>query len=88
MFPDAVTERGQKHLIELMKLMEQGHKAELIFTIQRQDAIAFTIAQDIDPEYFLLFKKAMDKGLIVTPAVVVIDENEVKLTNQLLPLYF
>ncbi len=86
MFPDAITERGQKHLKELMKLMDQGHKAELLFTIQREDAVAFTIAKDIDPEYFLLFRKAIEQGLVVTPALVIINENEVKLTNQLLPL--
>ena len=86
MFPDAVTERGQKHLLELMKLMEQGHKAELIFTIQRDDAVAFSAAEDIDPDYARLFKKAVRQGLIVTPVVVSIDEHEVKLTDRILPV--
>lgn len=36
-FPDAVSERAQKHIRELMLLMQQGHSAELVFTIQRND---------------------------------------------------
>ena len=86
MFPDAVTERGQKHLKEMMKLLSRGHKAELIFTIQRNDVEAFAPADDIDPEYGKLLREAVGKGLIVTAAVVAVDRKEVKLTKKILPL--
>lgn len=78
-FPDAVTERGQKHLTEMMKLIDQGHTCELIFTVQRSDVDLFSVAEDIDPEYGKLFKKAVDKGLIVTPALVELSQQEIKL---------
>lgn len=87
LFPDAVTERGQKHIKELMKLMEQGHKAELIFTIQRQDVQGFAPAEDIDPEYAKLLRQAIKKGLIVSPVIVVIDQNEVYLTQKTLKVF-
>ena len=85
-FPDAVTERGQKHLIELMKLIDGGHKAELIFTIQRSDVKAFSIAGDIDPKYKKLFDQAVLKGLIIKPVLVEINRDGIRLSQKILPL--
>ena len=85
-FPDAVTERGQKHLKELMKLIEQGHKAELIFTIQRNDVDAFSIAKHIDPTYHKLFDQAVKAGVIITPVLVELTRTEIKLSSNILPL--
>ncbi|RYZ67324.1 MAG: DNA/RNA nuclease SfsA, partial [Proteobacteria bacterium] len=48
MFPDAETTRGQKHLQELMKLVDEGHTAEILFTIQRNDCEHFAPAHLID----------------------------------------
>ena len=84
LFPDAVTERGQKHLREMMELLEQGHRAELIFTVQRGDVTAFAAAKDIDPEYAKLLSLAKKKGLIISPVLVEIDRNEVFLTRKIL----
>lgn len=86
MFPDAVTERGQKHLIELMDLMKKGHTAELIFTVQRSDVKVFAPAEKIDPEYARLLIEAKKKGLIVTPVVVFIDQTEIYLTKKIIEL--
>lgn len=84
LFPDAVTTRGQKHIRELMDLLDQGHKAELIFTIQRSDVTAFAAAKNIDPEYARLLGLAQKKGLIISPVVVSIDQNQVVLTDKIL----
>lgn len=86
MFPDAVTERGQKHLREMMELMKQGHKAELLFTIQRTDVEAFAAAQEIDPEYAKLLDEAIKKGLIVSPTIVEIDQTQIFLTQKRVPV--
>lgn len=86
MFPDAVTERGQKHLRELMALKEQGHSVEIVFTIQRNDAESFATADDIDPEYGRLLREAQAKGVIVTPVVVNLSDTEVSLSNKILPI--
>ena len=83
-FPDAVTERGQKHIKEMMKLIEQGHKAELIFTVQRNDVKGFAPAEEVDPEYAKLLNQAIKKGLIVSPVVVDINQDEVKFTKKVL----
>jgi sugar fermentation stimulation protein A len=85
-FPDAVTERGQKHLIEMMKLIDEGHTCELIFAIQRNDVKYFSAAAEIDPEYAKLLSKAEKKGMIISPLICDITADGVVLTNQLLKL--
>lgn len=85
-FPDAVTERGQKHLRELMALMEQGHSAEIVFTVQRHDCGSFAPADDIDPEYGQLLREAHQKGLKVSPLVVDLTPESVELSETVLPL--
>lgn len=62
-FPDAVTTRGQKHLRDLMQLKSQGHGAEIVFVIQRQDCSTFSPADDIDPEYGRLLREAIKAGV-------------------------
>ena len=65
LFPDAVTERGQKHLQELMGLMKQGHEAEIVFVIQRNDVTKFAAAKDIDPDYAKLLEEfVVNKGIV------------------------
>jgi len=51
MFPDAVTVRGTKHLLELLSLKQAGFEAVVLFCVQRQDGHSFTAAHHIDPEY-------------------------------------
>ena len=85
-FPDAVTERGQKHLIEMMKLIDEGHRSELIFTIQRNDVDYFSVADHIDSRYAELFQKALKKGLIVTPVLVDFDQHKTELSRKVLKI--
>ncbi|MCB0390092.1 MAG: DNA/RNA nuclease SfsA [Bdellovibrionales bacterium] len=65
-FPDAVTTRGQKHLIELMKWVDSGHTSEIVFVIQRTDCDQFSPAKEIDPEYARLLTEAKNKGVIIS----------------------
>ena len=51
-FPDAKTTRGSKHLIELGEMSKQGHDCYLVYLIQRKDIDIFSIAKDIDEEYY------------------------------------
>lgn len=78
-FPDAVTTRGQKHLRELIKAVDNGHSAEIVFVIQRTDCQQFLPAQHIDPEYAKLLKKAHKKGVRITPYACLIDKNKIQL---------
>jgi sugar fermentation stimulation protein A len=64
-FPDAVTERGQKHLRELELLADQGHRAEIFFVVQREDCKTFRPCDEIDPTYGKLLREVSKKGVEV-----------------------
>ena len=48
-FPDAVTKRGARHLVELANMMAAGHRAVMLFLVQIGSAQRFMLARDIDP---------------------------------------
>ena len=64
-FPDAVTERGLKHLNELIEAKNRGFDIYLAFIIQREDCKNFKIAEDIDPKYKKLLTFALKNKLKV-----------------------
>jgi sugar fermentation stimulation protein A len=51
MFPDAPTERGARHVLELAKALDDGYKAAVLFVIQRDDAHMFKPNDDLDPKF-------------------------------------
>jgi len=66
-FPDAVTQRGQKHLLELMTLAAAGNRVACFYLVQRSDAACFAPADFIDPDYARLFWQAVDRGVEMWP---------------------
>ena len=64
-FPDAVTERGLKHINELLAAKKKGFDIYLAFVIQREDCKKFKIAADIDPNYKKLLTVALKNNLKV-----------------------
>ncbi len=66
LFPDTVTKRGQKHLIELKELIPES-KSVLILCITRKDACFFAAGDDADPLYGSLFNESVTAGMIVIP---------------------
>jgi len=64
-FPDSVTARGTKHLGELAAMVELGHRAVMVYLVQRTDCTAMALAGDIDPAYAAAFAKARAAGVEV-----------------------
>jgi sugar fermentation stimulation protein A len=62
-FPDAVTARGAKHLDELAAAVAQGHRAVMLYVVQRGDCDRLAMASDIDPTYATALARAMDAGV-------------------------
>jgi sugar fermentation stimulation protein A len=66
LFPDTVTERGQKHLVELMALLPEA-RAVLVPCLSRGDVTRFAPGDAADPRYGALFRQALDAGVEVLP---------------------
>ncbi|WP_019223307.1 DNA/RNA nuclease SfsA [Bartonella rattaustraliani] len=62
-FPDTETKRGTRHLEELIKIVQQGKRAVMLYIIQREDCSAFTICHDLDPTYGRKFNLALESGV-------------------------
>ena len=88
-FPDSITTRGSKHLIELSKTVNKNIDCYLIYLIQRSDITKFKIAKDIDSEYyknslvakkngvkFIAFScKVDEKGIEIIKEIKIVDDN-------------
>ena len=68
LFPDTVTERGQKHLEELTALLPDS-RAVLLPCLSRDDVSRFAPGDQADPRYGELFRQALDAGVEVLPCV-------------------
>lgn len=86
LFPDAVTTRGTKHLRELMAMVEQGHRAVLVFCVQHSGAQSVGPADDIDPVYGQTLREAMDAGVEVLAYGCDLSAEEINLKSAL-PFY-
>lgn len=62
-FPDSVTTRGAKHLNELANMVTLGHRAVMLYLVQRTDCTRFSLAQDIDPKYHAAYIAARAAGV-------------------------
>lgn len=79
-FPDCVTSRGAKHLLELADMVRAGHRAVMLYLVQREDCDHFRVAADLDPTYALGLERARLAGVEaycwgckVTPQGICID---------------
>lgn len=62
-FPDAVTERGLKHIRELVALKKAGKRAVLFFLVVREGSLTMRPAKEIDPKYDRALREAAAEGL-------------------------
>jgi sugar fermentation stimulation protein A len=80
-FPDAPTERGVKHVRELMQLCLKGYRTAVVFVSQRSDTRSITTNDDIDPVFGEELRKAKAGGVElygmnckVTPTTISLNE--------------
>ena len=86
-FPDAPTERGARHVSELIECMKDGYEAYIIFVIQMKDVLYFTPNEEHDPIFASVLRKAQSEGVkiiavdchISRTEMIIGDRAEVKL---------
>jgi len=82
-FPDCTTKRGAKHLVELARQVEMGHRAVMLFIVQRDDGDRFSVAADLDPAYATAFEQARDAGVEMMVWSCRVSEEEISLYRPL-----
>lgn len=76
-FPDTVTARGTKHLEELGDMVEAGHRAVMLYLVQRNDCHRFRICGDLDPTYEAAFRRATGRGVEALAVKCRVDAREI-----------
>jgi len=82
-FPDAITSRGTKHLLELIKAKKKGYESYILYLIQREDCDSFKIAEDIDKIYKKAFMKAITNGIKILCYDCKLNNEEIKLNKRI-----
>lgn len=82
-FPDAVTARGLKHIGDLRRMVRRGHRAALLFVVNRQDGSFFRPAAERDPAYDRALVRGAAAGVELLAYRVCIDPPEATLGDRL-----
>ena len=82
MFPDAVTERGRRHMRDLLKAKKEGYRACVLFVVQRIDAQVFTPNDVTDPEFEKALRDAASEGVEVYAYYSEFAENKITLKGK------
>ena len=80
-FPDAPTERGIKHLHELMKAASDGYEAYLLLVIQMKDVRYFEPNRETHPKFGETLKEAADAGVHILAYDCAITEDSMKICD-------
>lgn len=73
LFPDAISDRGSKHLRELKAMVQQGYRAVLLFCVQHTGIEWVEPADGIDPIYGRHLRDALAAGVEVLAYQAAID---------------
>ena len=82
-FPDAITSRGTKHLIKLSDSIRKKFKPFVLFLTQIQDINNFTIARDIDENYYNNYQTAKKAGVQFIAYNCFVNSKEIKIKKKI-----
>ncbi|MBO5937064.1 MAG: DNA/RNA nuclease SfsA [Clostridia bacterium] len=75
-FPDAPTERGARHVAELIECIKDGYEAYIIFVVQMKNVLYFTPNEDHDPAFAAVLRKARQEGVNIIAADCFVSDSE------------
>ena len=82
-FPDAITSRGSKHLLNLKESIKKGYKPYVLFLTQIQGINKFKIAKDIDEKYYENYLLAKKHGVKFIAYRCDINNKEIKIEKKI-----
>ncbi|NFF80505.1 DNA/RNA nuclease SfsA [Clostridium botulinum] len=80
-FPDAPTERGTKHLLELIEVKNNNIGAGVLFLVQLENVKSFSPNDDTDPKFAAALKKAKSSGVDIFVYKCSVSENHIELSQ-------
>ncbi|HEY5524696.1 MAG TPA: DNA/RNA nuclease SfsA [Clostridium sp.] len=80
-FPDAPTERGRKHLLELIEVKKSGRGAGVLFLVQIEDVKTFRSNEEMDPKFAEALREAARNGVDVFAYSCIVTEHGIKLNK-------
>ena len=83
MFPDAPTERGVKHIEELIACKEDGYDAYIVFVVQMAGMKVFRPNEKTQPEFGEALRKARSHGVDIIVKNCIVTPDELKITDSL-----
>ena len=81
LFPDAPTERGVKHINELVDAAQNGFETYIFFVIQMNDCKYFTPNAETHPEFAQSLRNAEQNGVNIRTVNCNVTENELKIRD-------
>lgn len=82
-FPDAPTERGKKHLSELIKAKQNGYRAAAVFVIQMKGCKRFEPNDKTDPAFAQELKRAAENGVEIIALDCRVTQNSIKIDKEI-----
>lgn len=82
LFPDAPTERGVKHVKELIKAKKEGYEAYILFVIQMKEVSLFTPNAQMHKEFADTLKEANASGVNILAYDCIVSETEIKIDRK------
>ncbi|MDV4151495.1 DNA/RNA nuclease SfsA [Clostridium sp. AL.422] len=81
-FPDAPTERGSKHIMELIEAKKQGYGAGILFLIQLENVNTFSPNDDTDPEFGKALRLAKENGVDIMAYDCIVDKKMIEINKK------
>lgn len=81
MFPDAPTERGKKHVEELIACQKDGYRAGILFVIQMKGVSRFTPFEERQPEFAEALRLAQKAGVMIRAVDCIVERDGIRIDN-------
>lgn len=83
MFPDAPTDRGRKHVLEMIEAVKEGYRGIIFFLIQMDKVNLFKLNWEMDPKFSQAVKLASENGVEIMAYDAIVSPNSISIGNDI-----